>query len=125
MAKSFPSRTESSKKHHPKPGSGKSGSGKAGSGDAATPQPVFAQPTPSPDPTGFKQPVTDQSEKEIANLEPVPQPVGGAVEPVLTLAQIYGSGGAAKSAAIQKSGQIVFQRSVTPAVSKVLRHSRW
>ena len=96
------------KKHHPKPGGGKSGSGKSGSGAAATPQPVFAQPMPSPDPTGFKQPVTDQSEKEIANLEPVPQPKGGAVEPVLTFAQIYGSGGAAKSAAIQKSGQIVF-----------------
>jgi hypothetical protein len=113
MAKSSPSHNESSKKHHPKPGSGKSGggksgSGKSGSGAAATPQPVFGQPAPSPDPTGFKHPVTDQSEKETDNLEPVPQPVGGAVEPVLTLAQIYGSGGAAKSAAIQKSGQIVF-----------------
>ncbi len=108
MAKSSPSHNEPSKKHYPKRGSGKSGGGKAGSGAAATPQPVFAQPVPSPDPTGFKQPVTDQSDKEIANLESVAQPVGGAVEPVLTLAQIYGSAGAAKSAAIQKSGQIVF-----------------
>jgi hypothetical protein len=113
MAKSSPSHSESSKKHHPKPGSGKpgggeSGGGKSGSGAAATPQPVFAQPTPSPDPTGFKHPVTDQSFAELTNLEPVPQPAGGAVEPVLTLAQIYGSAGAAKSAAIQKSGQIVF-----------------
>src|SRR5246127_1055633 len=113
MAKSSPSHSETTKKHYPKQGSGKSGggksgSGKSGSGSAATPQPVFAQPTPSPDPTGFKHPVTDQSEKEIAKLEPVPQPADGAVEPVLTLAQIYGSAGVAKSAAIQKSGQIVF-----------------
>jgi hypothetical protein len=75
---------------------------------ASTPQPVFAQPTPSPDPTSFKTPVTDQSDKELANLEPVPQPAGGAVEPTLTLAQVYGDAGAAKTAAIQTTGQIVF-----------------
>ncbi len=103
MAKYTPSHP--SKKHHPKSGSGK---GKSGSADPPAPQPVFAQPTPSPDPTGFKNPVTDQSDKELANLEPVPQPAGGAVEPVLTLAQIYGAAGAAKTSAIQAAGQIVF-----------------
>lgn len=71
-------------------------------------QPVFNQPTPSPDPSGFKQPVTDKSLKELMNLEPVPQPVGGAVEPVITLQQVYGSAGETKAAAIQDSGQIVF-----------------
>jgi Calcineurin-like phosphoesterase len=71
-------------------------------------QPIFAQPQPSPDPTSFKDPVTDQSIKEIANLEPVPQPAGGAVEPILTLAQVYGSAGATKTQAIQQAGQIVF-----------------
>ncbi len=71
-------------------------------------QPVFAQPQPSPDPTGFKNPVTDQSDKELANVEPVPQPVGSATEPILTLAQGYGSAGAAKTAAIEQAGQIVF-----------------
>ena len=71
-------------------------------------QPVFAQPQPSPDPTGFKNPVTDQSDKELANVEAVPQPVGGAAEPILTLAQLYGSEGAAKTAAIEQAGQIVF-----------------
>jgi len=75
---------------------------------ASTLQPVFAQPTPSPDPTSFRTPVTDQSAKELANLEPVPQPVGKAVEPILTLAQAYGDVGAAKTAAIQAAGQIVF-----------------
>lgn len=70
--------------------------------------PVFAQPAPSPDPTGFKDPVTDQNEQEIAQVEPVPQPAGNAVEPVLTLAQIYGSQGASKTSAITASGQIVF-----------------
>jgi hypothetical protein len=71
-------------------------------------QPVFAQPKPSPDPTGFKDPVTDTKLQALLNLEPVPQPAGGAVEPVLTLAQVYGSAGTAKVAAIQKAGQIVF-----------------
>jgi hypothetical protein len=98
MTRYSPSPNQPKKKRHPKPGSG----------DPPAPQPVFAQPAPSPDPTGFKHPVTDQSFGELTNLEPVPEPVGGAVEPVLTLAQIYGSAGAAKSAAIQKSGQIVF-----------------
>jgi hypothetical protein len=75
---------------------------------SAAGQPVFAQPQPSPDPTGFKDPVTDQSDKELANVGAVPQPVGGAAEPILTLAQVYGSAGAAKAAAIQQAGQIVF-----------------
>ncbi|HEX4577695.1 MAG TPA: metallophosphoesterase [Edaphobacter sp.] len=70
--------------------------------------PVFAQPKPSPDPTGFRNPVTDQKYKQIATLEAVAQPRGGAVEPILTLEQVYGSAGAAKVAAIQQSGQIVF-----------------
>ena len=71
-------------------------------------QPVFNQPKPSPDPTGFKNPVTDQKFQGIRNPEAVPQPRGGAGEPVLTLAQVYGSAGAAKIAAIQQAGQIVF-----------------
>jgi hypothetical protein len=71
-------------------------------------QPVFAQPKPSPDPTGFKNPVTDQKFQGIRNPEAVPQPRDGAGEPVLTLAQVYGSAGAAKIAAIQQAGQIVF-----------------
>jgi len=70
--------------------------------------PIFGQPTPSPDPTGFKNPVTDQKDIGLNVVEPVPLPVGNAVEPVLTLAQVYGSSGATKTAAIQKSGQIVF-----------------
>ena len=103
MPKHSPTSNPSKKKHHPK-----TGSGKTGSGDPASPQPVFAQPMPSPDPTSFKHPVTDQSFAEIANLEPVPEPRGGAVEPVLTLAEVYGDAGAAKTATIQNSGQIVF-----------------
>lgn len=74
----------------------------------STPQPVFAQPIPSPDPTGFKTPVTDQSEKELTSVEPVPKPTGGPVEPVLTFTQVYGNAGPAKAAAIQAAGQIVF-----------------
>ena len=71
-------------------------------------EPVFAQPQPSPDPTTFKDPVTDQNDTEINNLQPVPQPAGGAPEPILALAQIYGSAGAAKVQAIEKAKQIVF-----------------
>jgi hypothetical protein len=71
-------------------------------------QPVFAQPKPSPDPTGFINPVTDSKLQGLQNLEPVPTPAGGAVEPILTLAQVYGDAGPSKVAAIQTSGQIVF-----------------
>jgi Calcineurin-like phosphoesterase len=74
----------------------------------ASGQPIFAQPKPSPDPSGFKDPVTDQNYQELTTLGAVPQPSGGAVEPVVTLQQVYGSEGAAKVLAIQKSGQIVF-----------------
>jgi hypothetical protein len=70
--------------------------------------PIFAQPTPSPDPTGFKNPVTDQKDQGLGIVEPVPPAAGGAVEPTLTLAQVYGSAGASKVASIQKYGQIVF-----------------
>jgi hypothetical protein len=81
----------------------------SGSGSGSTSgQPIFGQPTPSPDPSGFKDPVTDQSEQELNNLGAVPQPAGGATEPILTLQRIYGSAGAAKAQAIQNAGQIVF-----------------
>ncbi len=75
---------------------------------SVTGDPVFAQPAPSADPTGFKNPVTDQNLAEIASVEPVPEPTGNAVEPILTLAQVYGSEGATKTQAITASGQIVF-----------------
>jgi len=77
-------------------------------GHSTAGDPVFAQPQPTPDPTSFRNPVTDQSDKEVAAVEPVPQPAGNAVEPSLTLAQVYGSQGAAKTKAITAAGQIVF-----------------
>jgi Calcineurin-like phosphoesterase len=100
MPKKISDRSSGHAKKHPKapaqPPPGASG------------QPIFAQPKPSPDPSGFKDPVTDQSYQELTTLGAVPQPSGGAVEPVVTLQQVYGSEGAAKVLAIQKSGQIVF-----------------
>jgi hypothetical protein len=71
-------------------------------------QPIFAQPAPSPDPTSFKDPVTDQSYQELQNVEAVPEPTGGAVEPVLTLEQVLGSAGATITETITNAGQIVF-----------------
>ena len=105
MPKKPPARSHQSTKHSP---TNSTAHPKLRGYGATTGQPIFSQPKPSPDPTGFKDPVTDTSLQEVLTLEPVPQPVGGAVEPVLTLAQVYGSAGAAKVAAIQKSGQIVF-----------------
>jgi hypothetical protein len=75
---------------------------------ATSGQPSFGQPQPSPDPTGFKNPVTDQKLKELPTLGVVPEPTGGATEPILTLEQVYGSAGAAKVQAIEQAGQIVF-----------------
>lgn len=71
-------------------------------------QPIFGQPQPSPDPTSFKNPVMDQSYSEITTLGVVPEPAGGAVEPILTLAQAYGSAGPGIEQTIQAAGQIVF-----------------
>jgi predicted phosphodiesterase len=74
----------------------------------ATGDPVFAQPMPTPDPTSFRDPVTDQKLKEVGTVEPFPAPRGGAIEPVLQLADVLGSQGTAQVTAIQKAGQIVF-----------------
>jgi hypothetical protein len=70
--------------------------------------PVFAQPAPSPDPTTFKDPVTDQSDKDTPGVQPVPQPATAEIEPLLTLAQVYGSQGVAITQTITQAGQIVF-----------------
>ncbi len=75
---------------------------------ANTAEPVFSQPKPSPDPSGFMNPVTDQKLKGLTALGTVPMPTGGAVEPILTLEQVYGSAGASQTKAIQAAGQIVF-----------------
>jgi len=82
--------------------------GHGGSTGPLSSDPVFGQPTPSPDPTTFKDPVTDASEPDVAGVLLVPQPVNAAVEPILTLAQIYGSKGANITKAIEQAGQIVF-----------------
>jgi hypothetical protein len=70
--------------------------------------PVFAQPSPTPDPTSFRDPVTDQKLKELGTVEAFPAPRGGAAEPVLQFADALGSQGPAHVAAIQNAGQIVF-----------------
>jgi Calcineurin-like phosphoesterase len=100
MPKKTSDRSSGHAKKHPK--------APAQSPPSASGPPIFAQPKPSPDPSGFKDPVTDQNYQELTTLGAVPQPSGGAVEPVVTLQQVYGSEGAAKVQAIQKSGQIVF-----------------
>ncbi len=102
MARRLPPTPEKkkSKKHHPpKPKPGKNGG------------PSFGQPSPSPDPTGFKVPVTDSGDYQYVDstlLEPVPKPADGEIEPVLTLAQVLGDAGDAEAAKIAASGQIVF-----------------
>jgi len=52
--------------------------------------------------------VTDKGLPGLGQLEPVPESVSPAVEPILTLAQVYGAAGETKVAAIRKAGQIVF-----------------
>ena len=74
--------------------------------------PAFGQPQPGPDPSGFKVP--HPSDNTLYGLvdtklvEPFPAPRGG-LEPVLTLAEVWGAQlGPQKAAAIEKAGQIVF-----------------
>jgi len=108
--KAHPAKSGASKSstHHAS-STGKSGKttthkkAKAASGD-----PVFAQPIPSPDPDTFKDPVTDSKEPDVAGVQPVPQPSTSAAEPLLTLAQVYGSRGATAMQKIKSAGQIVF-----------------
>jgi len=73
-------------------------------------QPAFNQPKPSGDPTSFSKAVTDKGVQGLNQLQPLPSLPNPATlpEPVLTLAQVYGSAGAAKEAAITAAGQIVF-----------------
>ena len=107
-------RTEPPSDDGPKEDVGKAAPEAAGSAPVAgarastSGQPVFAQPTPSPDPTGFKDPVTDQKEPDVAGVQPVPEAVGSAVEPILTLETVYGNQGATVTETIQQSGQVVF-----------------
>jgi hypothetical protein len=91
------------------PGSGGStGPGSGGTTGPSSGDPVFGQPTPSPDPTSFKNPVTDAGFADVPGVQAVPQPVAVGAEPILTLAQVLGSQGATLTQAIQNSGQIVF-----------------
>lgn len=80
----------------------------AGHASSAAGQPIFSQPTLSPDPTSFRDPVTDQRYAELNSVEAVPEPSGGATEPVLTLEDVYGSNGATVTQNITSAGQIVF-----------------
>ncbi len=74
--------------------------------------PGFGQPQPGPDPSGFRTPhPSDDPLYKLVDtklVEPFPAPRGG-VEPVLTLAEVWGATmGPAKAAAIEKAGQIAF-----------------
>jgi len=99
---SKPTRSHKPARHTPKPAPTPS----------STDQPVFAQPQPTPDPTSFKTPHPSDTGlyNKVNNklLQAIPTARGGAAEPVLTLAEVYGDQGAAKTKAIQQAGQIVF-----------------
>jgi hypothetical protein len=75
-------------------------------------QPVFGQPKPTPDPTSFKvpHPSDDGLYKKVDDklLQPIPPPRGTTAEPILTLAEVYGDQGDAKTTALEQAGQIVF-----------------
>jgi len=108
---SKPSRKPShpAKKHHPVPKPTPAPT--PNPSQPSTGQPVFGQPQPSPDPTSFKTPHPSDTGlySKVNNklIQPIPTARGGA-EPILTLAEVYGDQGAAKTTAIQQAGQIVF-----------------
>lgn len=74
-------------------------------------QPVFGERTLSPDPTSFKTPHPSDAglygKLNTKLVQPIPTARGGA-EPILTLAEVYGAQGAAKTSSIEQAGQIVF-----------------
>jgi hypothetical protein len=99
---------KTTKKHPTKSGSGTGTS----TGTTGGSGPQFGQPSPSPDPTGFKVHHGSDSglykKVDSTLLEAIPSARGGAAEPLLTLTDVLGASGAAQVAAIEKSGQIVF-----------------
>jgi hypothetical protein len=72
--------------------------------------PIFGEPVPSPDPTTFVDPVTDQGIYGNNLLCPLPQAPSPTQfpEPTLTLQQVLGSAGTSTVAAIKAAGKIVF-----------------
>jgi Icc-related predicted phosphoesterase len=80
------------------------------------PNPVFAEPTPTPDPSKYKVPHASDTAayKEMdalikaSKFVPLPFHVSTQVEPVLTLAQALGTSGPATEKRIQSAGNIVF-----------------
>lgn len=89
----------------------------AGPGLRPAAEPVFAEPHPIPDPTAYREAHGSDSAayKELDQLQrlgqfkPMPfRVVEGVVEPVMTLAQAYGSAGSKVEEAITRAGQIVF-----------------
>lgn len=86
--------------------------GRSTSQSSTADQPLFGQPQPSPDPTQFVVPhPSDNSKYAEVNkrlLQPFPTPRGAEVEPVLSLADALGDGGAAQTGSIAAAGQIVF-----------------
>ena len=80
-------------------------------------KPVFAEPQPMPDPSDYREPHASDSTaygeldqlKKQHQFNPLPFRVAqGVAEPVMTLAQAYGSAGTKVEQAIVKAGQIVF-----------------
>ena len=75
-------------------------------------QPMFGQPTPSPDPTKFVVPhPSDNQEYKRVNshlLQSVPAPRGGAVEPTLSLSDALGKPGPSTIRKLQAAKQVVF-----------------
>ncbi len=74
--------------------------------------PNFGEPQPGPDPSGCKVPhPSDAGLYKLTDrllVEPFPAPRGG-VEPVITLAEVWGAQlGPGKAQAIEQAGQIVF-----------------
>ena len=104
-----PSKKSPEKKHHPvHKGPTKKPVDPAPLPSPSVGDPIFNQPKPSPDPSGFKDPVTDQNLQGLNTLGIVPAPPSGATEPILTLQQVYGSTGPGKVQMITQAGQIVF-----------------
>ena len=111
MAQKKPTRTHHPKKNPTHGGNPAPQPPATGTTTPASGQPIFAQPTPSPDPIGFVDTTSDSGDYKLNDpklQEPIPAARGGAAEPILMLAEVLGTAGASKAATIQQSGQIVF-----------------
>ena len=120
MPKKPPARSSHHTKKHPRTHAQSHGSITTTSG-----QPVFAQPKPSPDPSGFKDPVTDSKIRRFSRSNLCLRRRAELWNRSSHLQRSTAVQGRRRSQRFNSQGRLSFTRWATPAVSLARQHNRW